>query len=269
MRNAVALSAAALVFGAVAAAATTASASTGDHAKPICGTWTWKSAVIAYPGDMTSVKPEGSRTDGKYKVVLVKPTEVVPANAGVEFAARNLDISGPVTVTVKVDIGSEATADSGAVRMFGYSNAGANTLLDPPTYTTAATGDGNLTFDVPAGSHLRVLGFTYDASNPSKGEVSFSFLKIGKQLVSFKGCPEPTATPTATPTANPTTNPPTAEPTDEPTGAPGAGDKPTLPKTGFNAGDAAKLGGGVLLVGAVFAAWVTWYNRRRRPSFKA
>lgn len=123
--------------------------------------------------------------------------------------------------------------------------------------------------DYTAATRVVTVGFGY--ANDTGNAATVTKFSMGHKTWSLKCKPEPTptATPTATPTTPPATAEPTGEPTDGPTGAPGPGDKPRLPQTGFNAGDAAKLGGGVLLLGAVLAVWATWYNRRRRPSFKA
>jgi LPXTG-motif cell wall-anchored protein len=246
------IAASALALGAGLALAAPAQAAT-DQPGPACGTWKFSQAVLPYPAPL--VPGAGlSSTDGS-TATLKKPDNAEPDSAaGVEFAAKDLEIDGPTVITVKVST-DVANLASGAVRFFGYEDQNANTLTDGPDYQATADADGQtLTLNVtgPVGT----LGLVYDASNATTGTVTFSDLKVGDLAGKFKACPKPQESPTATP---PATRPPTSPPA-------ATGPQPTLPKTGPKVAVLTAIGGAVLLAGA---ALVVGARRRRRPRFEA
>lgn len=258
-----------LAAGTTLALAQPASATEPDNAA--CGDWTAAYAVEAYPALLVSEPNGGSAVvsgDGA-KVTLDKP-DLADNVAGVEFVARDLDIEGPTTIKVHYALAGGATPDAGAVRIFGYADAGASTLSAAPDYGPAATEAASLpegTLTLTVDGPLAILGVVYDASNTNAdGTVTFSELRVGEAEARFTACPEPEETASPTPTAAPTKAPTTRPASAAPTGTPA-----TLPVTGSGGGlnplaILLPMAGALLLGGTGFALM---RRRRDNPTFTA
>lgn len=223
IRAILATAAVGLVAGLALAAPAQATETTPE---PVCGTWQLRGTTGAYPAIVFGPTPAGAEVKNERKAELVKPTGEAP---GVEFAAYNLDVTGPATVTATVDLSDGAEAISEAVRMFAYAAPDADTINDAPDVKAVATSDHNtLTFVAPDG--VGTLGFTYDSSNATAGKVTVMDVKINDRPVSFTKCPEPEESPSASPspTKPPTKAParPTATPSELPLTGPGDGINP-------------------------------------------
>ena len=166
-----------------------------------------------------------------------------------EFAAKDLEIDGPTTITVDYVLTDGATAVSGAVRLFGYEAQDADTLTATPTYGPAVADSATGTLTLTVGGPLGTLGLAYDASNTSAGTATFSNLKVGELSAKFAACPkgEESPSPGATkPPVKPKPKP-TATPSELPLTGPGDGVNPLailLPMAG-----ALLLGGAAVVVG--------------------
>jgi hypothetical protein len=262
----------AMLAGLVAAGAValaTPAGATVTEPGPVCGTWNMRGTSGTYPEIAFGGAPSGSSV-GTYTARLVKPTEGTAP--GVEFAAKDLEITGPVTIRVGYELGGPASTAAGAVRLFGYEAEGANTITDGPDYKDEATGsEGTLTLSIPAGESVGTLGLVYDSSNDAKGSVTFSGMTAGQRPVRFTECPAATSTGSPSPSASVSTSASarpsasaSASPSKSSSAAPVAG-APSLPVTGPSMGllvglglMALAAGGGVLLV-----------LRRRKLNFRA
>ncbi len=239
-------------------------------AEVVCATWKAEGATGAYPAVVFGGKPEGT-VISKSSVKLVKPAGEGLVQPGVQFTSRTIGVTTEAATTVKVaySLSGGASPAAGAVRLFGYSSADADVLLDAPTWADSATGtEGTLTLNVAAGTKIGLLGLVYDASNDAQGAVTFSGLKIGDRLVRFTPCPKPpSASPSTSPSAKPSASagPSTsAKPSTSPAAPvapapPAAG--PTLPVTGPSVGALLGVALGALILGGV--AFVA--TRRRSP----
>lgn len=193
MIRTIAVAGAAIVAG-LGIAATPAVATGDKHTTPqvICAAWNMRGATGVYPAVSFGGPPPGSFV-GKHTATLVKPT--VGEQPGVEFASKALGVKAfpvPREVTVNYAVSADAKTTAGAVRMFGYKAANADTLNDGPDFKDIATANsGVLKFTLPAGATLGTLGLVYDASNDGKGAVTFTNLKVGKALVQFTRCVKP------------------------------------------------------------------------------
>jgi LPXTG-motif cell wall-anchored protein len=241
---------------------------------PVCGTWKARGATGAYPNITFGGKPAGTEISAT-TAKLTKPADGI--DPGVEFAAADLDVvlDKATKVSVNFELSGGASAAAGAIRMFGYTTKGANTITDGPDFKDEASGNsGTLKFTVPAGK-LGTLGLVYDASNNSQGAVTFNNLTIGDRLVKFTPCTPPTTTPTTRPTTTAPTTTPTTVPTSTPPSStppvvdPGTGggddaDSPSLPVTGPTTGIIAAVA--VFLIGL---GGVAVYASRRKRQFEA
>jgi hypothetical protein len=232
--------------------------------EPVCATWQLRGATGPYPDVDFGDAPADAEVVSSSKVVLVKPTEGV--QPGVEFAAFDLDVELEAATAVSVDyvLSDGASTAAGAVRMFGYVEQGADSVLTAPDWKDVAEADsGTLTFEVPAGK-IGTLGLVYDDSNHAAGKVTFTNLAIGNRAVSFTECPEPTPSPSVT-TPAATTPPATAPPTVEPSATvPPVVGGPSLPVTGVNVWT---LGGaGLVLIALGVAVWGLFRPKRVRTT---
>lgn len=145
--------------------------------------------------DLVWVDAEESHQVDAHTIVLTKPA----GDVGTSAETPNLDLAvetGDV-VTVEVSLTDGATAAAGAVRLFVYDHAGANTLTEAPTVFSAATGDGTLSLVIPFDGKIGTMGLVYDASNPTTGDAVFSDLEVAGTPISFDPAPrfpEPTGT---------------------------------------------------------------------------
>jgi hypothetical protein len=238
---------AALMLGIVAmllGGLTAPAASAATVTEPVCSTWKLRGTSGNYPGIEFGQRPRGAKVVSASEVVLVKPDGVGLEAPGVEFATFDLDVkttvNTPVTVTYAMTDG--ATAAAGAVRMFWYDKKRADTINDGPSgFATATADNGTLTFEIPAGKKVGTLGLVYDASNSSKGKITFTDMTIGARPVSWTPCPQPSTSPTASPSVTPTASPSasvsvspsaTVSPSASVSTTPVAGGGPSLPVTG-------------------------------------
>jgi LPXTG-motif cell wall-anchored protein len=155
---------------------------------------------------------ESEVDDGCDEVTLVKPA----GDTGTSLENTNLALPVDVGDILKVeyDMSDTANAGAGAVRMFVYDTANADTNIDGPSFAgvtgngpdtsvswfivpdTSTTGTATLTF-TQAGT-IGSFGLTYDASNATAGSVTFSNLRIGAlgeddTPISFCAKPRPPA----------------------------------------------------------------------------
>ncbi len=248
----------AAAIGATAVLAFTAPA----QASTTCPSWTLRGATGAYPDVTFGGAPTGAKVVGATEVKLVKPADGV--QPGVEFATKDagitLDAAGDITVTYQLADG--AKPDAGAVRLFYYDHAGAETLTDAPTGQALADGQSG-TLTIEGVTKVGTLGLVYDASNDSAGTVTFTDLKVGGEPVSFT---DAACKPSPSPSSSPTPSKAPAAGGAPATTAP-ATKAPTLPVTGssFPMVTAAAFGGGGVLLGAV----ALLVSRRRRTRFTA
>ncbi|HEU4752336.1 MAG TPA: LPXTG cell wall anchor domain-containing protein [Armatimonadota bacterium] len=249
-----------------------APASATTQTEPVCATWKMRGVTGAYPDLEFGGAPEGSSVSAG-SATLVKAEGEDSEQPGVEFAARNLTVQAPegdeLIVSVDYATGDGASTAAGAIRLFGYEDQDANTVTDAPDYgpAVASAEEGRLVLIIPAGKKLGTLGMAYDASNTTRGTVTFSEMAIGDREVRFTTCPEPSAT------ASPSTEPSaTASPSTEPSTGPSAtvstspvAGAPSLPVTGAGITTLAVVGTLVLAggVGLVLMA------RRRRVTFES
>jgi len=184
--------------GAVALA-TSPSQATGS-APIVCGTWKMRGATGTYPAITFGGAPAGSSVH-RFSAVLKKPTTGV--DPGVEFAAKDLKVTTTGQIQVRVDyLLNGASHTSGAIRLFGYQEKNADTLLSAPDWSDVASANmGTLVLTVPAGTNIGTLGLVYDASNSGAGSVTFSAMRIGTKVVRFTTCPVP-ASPSASASAS-------------------------------------------------------------------
>lgn len=172
------------------------------------------------------------------------------SSGGTSIENANLDL--PVVAGDKVEVSYElrdgASPAAGAVRLFVYNKADANTFTEAPTQFVYVGGDGpatgKLTVEVSWSGTLGTAGLVYDTSNGGvPGTVRFTNLTVAGDLVSFV---EPQVEPTASPSASPS---PSASAS---TSAPASSSQPPaaggLPVTGVDSGDLLR-GSVVLLVG--------------------
>jgi hypothetical protein len=162
-------------------------------AKVVCGDWQARGATGAYPAVTFGGPPAGTEIITKHTAKLVKPASGV--QPGVEFAAKNLSITTTAVtgITVSYVPSADASAVSGAIRLFGYEVQNADTLMDAPDFQDVATSEtgGTLTLTIPAGKTIGTLGLVYDASNSSAGSVTFSGMMAGNRQVWFTPCTLP------------------------------------------------------------------------------
>jgi hypothetical protein len=223
----------------------------GHQGHKICPTWSLRSIVGA---EWQESPAEGSKVYDAHTVALTKPE-----GGGTEFAAFDVGFESkkPVSITVDYELKGGADYAAGAVRMFYYEAAGADTLADVPTAAVAAdAAEGTLT--IPDVTKIGTLGLVYDASNSAGGKVVFSNLRIGYKKVKFKGVCE-TKSPSPSP-SSPTPSESTSQPPTSTSSAPGGGGG-ALPVTG--AGVAGLSVAGAVLVGAG-VLFMTAGRRRRR-----
>ncbi len=210
---------------------------------PICPNWTLHSVSTSNPTTWTDA-PETSRVFDSNTVRLTKP-----AGGGTEFAANDLgiDLAKPTHITVRYQLRGEASVDGGAIRLFYYHGADANTLVDPPADAKPATASrGTLEINGVEG-HIGTIGVTFDDSNHATGSVVFGHLQVGDTPISF------TKTPCTRPTNTTTASGPTAGQTTpaQPTTADSAGDAAdgSLPITGMPLMLVVGTGIGIVLIG--------------------
>lgn len=163
-----------------------------------------------WPGVYPSITPTAATESEKScdEVVLAKPA----GDVGTSYENTNLDLPVQDGDVLKVDyvLSDLDVTAAGAVRLFAYKTADADTLFDGPTFGFVAAGDadvsGTLTLPLSPDGAIGTAGLTYDASNATTGYVTFSNLRLetpGEEpvvmLISF--CPKPVETPTTTSTA--------------------------------------------------------------------
>lgn len=231
-------------------------------------------------------------------VELTKPAGDV--GTSIETTDLGLAVAAGDTISVSYELLDGATTDAGAVRLFYYDAAGADTLTVAPTGFAAADGSGTLSLSVAANGTIGTLGLVYDASNTSAGTVRFSGLQVAGTPILFVAPADPP------PTTEPPVDPPAdldcadfasqadaqaaleEDPSDphgldadgdgiacetlpdggsedggDPPGNPGTGG--SLPQTGSPA--LLFTGGGIALL--ALGGGAAWFARRRRPSFTA
>lgn len=240
---------------------------------PVCVDWKLQGAAGPYPDVTFGAPGAGSAVTGDYRVKLVKPTEgVMP---GTEFASYDVDLEFalPVSISVEYELNGGASHAAGAIRLFYYEAANADTIATTPTAFVAADSESG-TLTISGVTKVGTLGMTYDGSNTAGGHVIFKNLKVGPHKMAFKDvCVEETpspspsvsTSPSATASASPSASTSTAAPAPSVSKSLVAGGGPSLPVTG--APTYLVAGVGVLLVAAGVAALVL--SRRRRAEFEA
>lgn len=201
--------------------------------------------------DAVWVDAELSMVTGPTAVELTKPAG--DTGTSIETTDLGLPVAAGDTITVAYEMTDGALPDAGAVRLFWYDTADADTMTEAPTAFVAADAmSGTLSLVIGADAQVGTFGLTYDASNVSAGTVRFTGLMVGDTAVLFQAPPEPEPT-----------GEPTAQPTEPPAG--GGGEKPGLPVTGASL--PLLVLGGAGLAGA--GGLALWAARRRRPTFTA
>lgn len=202
-----------------------------------------------------------SAITGPSSVELTKPDGTT--GTSIETGHLGLDVTAGDVISVSYELDGADHA-AGAIRLFYYDTADADTLATAPTAFTAADGSGALSVEVVATGRIGTLGLVYDASNDSAGTVTFTDLTVAGTPILFVE-PEPEPSPTAEPSPDPSGKPSPAPSDPAPGGGGGGGDKPGLPVTGSSLPILA--GGGAVLAG--LGGGVYWLARRRGPSFTA
>jgi hypothetical protein len=227
----------ALILGGLGVFTVPVQAAATDASK-VCPTWQLRGATGKYPEIVWGEPGEGSGVTAT-TVTLVKPAAGV--DPGVEFVAKAANLPAG-TITVDYALSGGADFSAGAVRLYYYAAAGADTVNDAPTGVAPATASSG-TLTVTAAGPVGTIGFVYDASNPSTGKVTFSDLKVGGTAVAFTDVctsPSPSASPSPSPSVSPSVSAsasasPSTSATE--TAAPGGvagGDEPSLPLTGVS-----------------------------------
>lgn len=121
-------------------------------------------------------------------VALTKPDPTT--GTSIETTDLGLPVTAETVITVDYTLDGDADTTLGAVRMFYYDSADADTLTVGPTDSVAADGSGTLSLTVDADATIGTFGLVYDASNATAGTVTFSGLTVGKTAVRFTP-PEP------------------------------------------------------------------------------
>jgi LPXTG-motif cell wall-anchored protein len=183
------------------------------------------SSFVAYEWPTGTPGPASSSTVTGDTVTLTKPA----GSTGTSAEIGDWGITA-TTITVDYQLSDDASTGAGAVRLFAYHEAGADTSSVAPAAVSIAEGSsGTLELNFGGPQPVGTAGLTYDASNDSAGTVVFSNLRVDGEPASFvrsADCdpdPEPSADPTVEPTD------PAGDP--EETAAPGQGAGKELPKT--------------------------------------
>lgn len=206
----------------------------------------WRPGGAAESTIVTATTVELSKPDG------ATGTSVETTDLGLAVTAGTV-----ISVDYEVVDGVDVFA-AGAVRLFYYASADADTLAMAPTAVAVADGSGTLSLAVLADGTVGTLGLTYDASNASAGTVRFSNLMVGDREVLFvRPAPEPTE-------PSPSPDPEPGQP--EPAATPVAAGGNELPTTGSGwVLPAVGVGGAALVAGLALVAAL----RRKTPTFTA
>jgi hypothetical protein len=121
-------------------------------------------------------------------VDLTKPDGTT--GTSIETADLGLDVAAGTEISVSYALLDGADTVAGAVRLFYYDTADADTLGAAPTGFVAADGPGTLSLTVDVDTTIGTLGLVYDASNPAVGTVRFTNLTVGYTTVLFVAPPE-------------------------------------------------------------------------------
>lgn len=211
-----------------------------------------------YP-DCTWVDAAESEVVDATTVTLSKPDG--PTGTSIETTNLNLPVDTTETfMTVDYTADGDVFAN-GAVRMFYYDHADADTIEDAPTSTAIADGSGTLSIPIPTGTTIGTMGLTYDASNDTDGAVTFNNLMVGDTSILFVQpvAPSPSPSESHSPTPTPTASNPSAAPTvsQSPVAKPAG-----LPVTGSSL--PWFLGGAAVLIGLGTGLFLL--GRRRSPT---
>lgn len=234
-----------------------------DHDDLVYPDADWQVRQIG-PGDAGWSPAEMSTVVNATELMLVKPD----GSTGTSAETANLNVDGD-TITVDVELSGGAVPDAGAIRLFAYDTADADTLGAAPTAMVVYDGSGEMTLNVSSfTAPIGTVGLVYDASNDSAGSVTFSNLAVdgdvGSSLISFFAhvepepevcefdsslladdpeCVEPEDEGTPDPEPSETSSP-------ESTGTPAAAsDTDTLPDTGAGAWALVIIGAGMVMIG--------------------
>jgi hypothetical protein len=160
------------------------------------GTWQLRDWEGPYPDVDTS--PASLSTVTCDQVTLIKPDTpdepvVYPptGNGDIGTSYENTDLNLPVNngyqLLVDYTLSNTANAGAGAVRMFVYDTAGADTLNTAPSFpgivgvsTVIApeSTPGTLSLNFTTGATIRTFGLTYDASNDTEATATFTNLRL-------------------------------------------------------------------------------------------
>ena len=106
--------------------------------------------------------------------------------ASLEAADLGVVVHEGDTVTVDYALMSGADFAAGAVRLFVYDKANADTMTEAPkAFVAAESTSGTLSIEVGFNGVLGTAGLVYDSSNASVGTVSFSDMKVEGKAVDF------------------------------------------------------------------------------------
>ena len=168
------------------------------HAAPVQPATAWE--LVDTAGDGTASGSAKSKIVDQFTVHLTLDQPPAPPHYGTSIETDNLGIevkSGDkVTVAYELD---EASAAAGAVRMFIYGKANANTQTEAPAQSVAAPDGpdaGTLTITVDFTGTIGTAGLVYDSSNGGvKGTVTFRNLTVAGEKVQFQAPPPPPPAP--------------------------------------------------------------------------
>lgn len=264
-RMRITISALAAVLGAVLAPAMfsdLAYAQNGHY--PAAG---WQVREIA-PGAPTwtpaGAEVTGSAVTGPSSVELVGLGTPAPPHYGVEASTPDLDLAVEAGDHVEVSYAlSGASPAAGAIRLFAYDEADADTLATAPDAHVVVPADsgltGTLTLEITWTGQIGTLGLVYDSSNSkAEGSVTFSNLAVAGTSVLFRELVTQTTAPSTTAPA--TTTPPATVTT-----SPSATVAPQLPVTGSGGMQRVALtGAGLLGMGLLAVGGSVILNRRQR-----
>lgn len=206
----------------LAAAATLALAqpAVADDPQPIYAAGDWQ--VRDWPGTYPDIEPTtAAQSTADCDTVTLTKTK---GDIGTSDENTNLALAVKGGDVLQVDYTMDSTDDAaaGAVRMFAYDSADADTLNAAPTFGPAIADQSGVsgTLEIPFATDITIgtFGLTYDASNATAGTVTFTNLRllsddVATPIAFCKPAPPTTETTTTTAAAETTSTTTSAAPT--------------------------------------------------------
>ena len=181
-----------------------------DDPQQIYATGDWQ--IRDWPGTYPNITP----TDAESSIATCDTVTLTKTKGDIGTSDENTNLALGVTAgdVLQVDYSMDSTDDAaaGAVRMFAYDSADADTLNAAPTFGPAiadqSATDGTLEIPFANDGTIGTFGVTYDASNATAGTVTFTNLRLlsGDVATPISFCePAPPTTETTTTTPATTT----------------------------------------------------------------